>query len=125
MSFREWFVTPSPPGVSALDVKQELGDWQPVGRHEAHCRTDAAVRGLPWLRVLIKDFQQPELVVKQRPYFSEPGTRPDLSVEPWEIPARHHELGEKLVAAEKLPYALGVTHGPILPSAPPTARECL
>ena len=72
------FVTPSPRGVSALDVKHELGDWQPVGRHEEHCRTDAAVGGLPWLRVLIEDFQQPELVVKQRPYFSEPGRRPDL-----------------------------------------------
>jgi hypothetical protein len=32
---------------------------------------------------------------------------------------------EGVVTAEELPYALGFTHGPILPSAPPTARACL
>ncbi len=125
VSFREGFITPPPPGLSALDVKQELGHWKPVGRHEAYHRTDAAVGGLPWFRILIEEFQQPELVVEQRPDFCEPGRWPDLGVEPGEIPARYHELGEKLVVAEELPYALGVTHGPILPSAPPTAHRCL
>jgi hypothetical protein len=98
-------------------VKQELRYWPPVWRHETHRLTDAAICGLPLFRLLIEEFQPPELVVEQRPDFREPGRWPDLGVKPREIPAGHHELGKELIAADDLPHALGFTHGPILPSA--------
>ena len=77
--FREGLVTPSPPGVAALDVQQELRHRPPVRRYEAHRLTDAAVGGLPRLRVLISAFGLPQLVIEQRPDVREPGRRPDPS----------------------------------------------
>jgi hypothetical protein len=39
----------------------------------------------------------PELVLEQRPDVREPGGRPDLGVQPREVPSSHHELGENLI----------------------------
>src|SRR5579859_7246484 len=90
---REGFITPSPPGLCTLDVKQELRDWPPVRRQETHHLADAAICGLPPSGLLIEEFQSLEFVVEQRADVREPGRWPDFGVEPREIPARYHELG--------------------------------
>lgn len=77
----EGFIAPSPPGVLILDVKQELRNWPPVRRQEAH------------------------LLIEQRPDFREPGRWPDIGVEPRGTPSGHHELGKELITADKLPDA--------------------
>jgi hypothetical protein len=97
-------------------VKQELRYWPPVRRKEMHHLADAAICTLPLFRLLVEVFQLPELLLEQRADFRESGHWPDLGVEPREIPAGHHELGEEFVAADKLPYASDIAHGTILPS---------
>jgi hypothetical protein len=112
----EGFITPSPPGVFTLDVKQELRCWPPVRCKEMHHLADATICTLPLFRLLVEVFQLPELLLEQRADFCESGRWPDLGVEPREIPAGHHELGEEFVAADKLPYTADFAHGAILPS---------
>ena len=117
MLFWEGFITPSPPGVFTLDMKQELRHRPPVRRQETHHIADTAIRGFPLFQLVIEKFQPPELLVEQRSGFGERDGWPDLGVEPREIPACHHELGKELIAADQLPHAARFTHVTIVPSA--------
>jgi hypothetical protein len=121
--FREWLITPSPPGVRTLDVKQELWYRLTVRRHQTHRLADAAIRGLPSFRLLIHELRPAEFVIEQRTDLREPGPGSDLGAEPREIPAGHHELGEEFIAADEVPRALGFTHRPIVSSANGSAAE--
>jgi hypothetical protein len=109
--FGERLIIPSPPGVIALDVEQELRYWPPIRPQQTNHVPDTAICGLPLPRLVIEVFQAPEFVVEQRLDFCEPGSWPDFGVEPREIPARHHKLGKYFVTTDELPHAVGFTHG--------------
>ncbi len=92
-------------------MKQELRYRPTVRLQETHSFPDTAIRSLPLLRLVIEKIQPPELVLEKLTDFLEPGRWPELGVEPGEISACHHKFGKQFVAADKLPHAVGFSHG--------------
>jgi hypothetical protein len=73
---REGLIAPSPPGVAAVDVQEELGHWPAIGRKEPHGLPDLIVCGFPTRQIVIEEVQSPELFLEQWPDPLEPAGGP-------------------------------------------------
>lgn len=90
----ERLVTPPPPCVITVEVKQELGNLATVWVSQGHRVPNHLVRAPPRLGVVINMVEQSQLLGEQRSDLCELFLGVDTSVEPREIAAGNREFSK-------------------------------